>query len=336
MKQKGYDVIPYVNTFGDHPEAGWSQFWDSPRYSSGYASLWFTFAFMTETHMLKPYDQRVRSTYFLMQSFIEFTSRNSISIKQLREQAKQKIKSQTEFPVSWIPDRSRSSEMIYKGYTSGRIPSEVSGLMRLFYDRNKPFEKRISFYNFYKPKTTVQKPKGYIIPQGWWKVIELLKLNKVQMTQLKKDTMIEVEVYRIDKYKSNPEPYESHHPNSDVHVSASLLKMSFKKNDYYIALNQSANRFLMEVLEPQMEDSYFTWNFFDAILSQKEGFSDYIFEETASNVVKNNPEIKTRLEERRSTDTSFAKNGFAQLNFVFQNSLYFEPAYLRYPVYRIK
>ena len=44
MKQKGYDLIPYVNSFGDTPENGWPEYWDSPRYSSGFAALWNTFS----------------------------------------------------------------------------------------------------------------------------------------------------------------------------------------------------------------------------------------------------------------------------------------------------
>lgn len=100
-------------------------------------------------------------------------------------------------------------------------------------------------------------------------------------------------------------------------------------------MNQEANRFLIETLEPQAEDSYFAWNFFDAILSQKEGFSGYSFEDIAAEYLNKHPDLKTRLEERKATDTSFAKNGYAQLNFVYQNSPYMEPAYLRYPVFRV-
>src|SRR5687768_15508267 len=77
MKAKGFDMVPYVNSFGDNVENGWPAFWDGPRYSSGYATLWHTFAFVPETPMLKPFDQRVRSTYALMECFIEFTSKNS-------------------------------------------------------------------------------------------------------------------------------------------------------------------------------------------------------------------------------------------------------------------
>ena len=336
MKDKGYDLVPYVNAFGDTPETGWSEYWDSPRYSSGYATLWNTFAFVPETHMLKPYEQRVKATYALMQCFIDFTSKNSEEIKNLRDQTKQSVRSQVDFPISWSLDRSKSDTILYKGFTAGRKPSEVSGLPRLYYDRSKPFEKRVPFFNYYKTQKTIQKPTAYVIPQGWWKVIDLLKLNKVEMIQFKKDTSMEVHVYHIDDYKTAARQYEMHHLNSDVKLTDTIEKLNFRKGDYYIPLNQVANRFLIETLEPQAEDSYFSWNFFDAILGQKEGFSGYSFEDIAAEYLKTNPDLKMKLQQRKATDTSFAKSANAQLNFVFQNSLYFEPVSMRYPVFRVK
>jgi hypothetical protein len=100
-------------------------------------------------------------------------------------------------------------------------------------------------------------------------------------------------------------------------------------------MNQSANRFLIETLEPQAEDSYFAWNYFDAILGQKEGFSGYAFEDIAADHLKTNSEMKLKLEQRKATDTAFANSARAQLNFVYQNSKWFEPDYLRYPVFRV-
>jgi hypothetical protein len=335
MKTKGYDLIPYVNSFGDTPENGWPEYWDSPRYSSGFAALWHTFSFVPETHMLKSYDKRVKATYSLMQSFIEFTSSNSGEIKKLRDETKKSIQSATEFTIAWALDKSQFKEVTYKGFEAGRKPSEVSGLPRLYYDRNKPFEKTIKIFNYFAPKGSLTKPKAYIIPHGWWKVIDLLQLNKVQMMQLKKDTSIEVETYKIDDYKTAARQYEMHHLNSDVKLSTSIKTVAFKKGDWYIPMNQVANRFLIETLEPQMEDSYFAWNYFDAILGQKEGYSAYVFEDIAADYVKNNADVKLKLEQRRTADTAFAKDGRAQLNFVYQNSPWYEPAYLRYPVYRV-
>ena len=335
MKAKGYDLVPYVNHFGETPEKGWSAYWDSPRYSSGYTTLWSTFSFTPETHMLKPYKQRVESTKALEQSFIEFTATHRKEILDLREQTRKQQVSQASFPLAWKLDKSQSTEITYKGFQAGHKPSEVSSQLRLYYDRRKPFEVKVPFYNHYRDTLSVQKPKAYIIPQGWWKVTDRLQANNVVMRRLTKDTTIEVEWYKIESYQTSPRPYEGHHPNSQTKVSTGTKTMTFRKGDWYIPLNQAANRFLIETLEPQGEDSYFAWNFFDPILGQKEGYSDYSFEDIAAEYLKHHPELKAKLDQRRASDSAFANNGRAQLDFVFANSPYFESAYLQYPVYRV-
>jgi hypothetical protein len=335
MKTKGFDLVPYVNHFGETPEKGWSEFWDSPRYSSGYAALWSTFAFVPETHMLKPYAQRVAATRALMESFLEFAGSNGAMLRQLRAAARQREKTQASFPLAWKWNRSKADTITFKGYEAGRKASEVSGLPRLYYDRSKPFTRQVPFYNVYEDTFRVSRPAAYIIPQGWWKVIERLQANGVRFQRLERDTTLTVQWYRIDNYQTAPRPFEGHHLNSGAQVSARQSPVSFRKGDYLILLNQPANRFLIETLEPQGEDSYFAWNFFDPILGQKEGFSDYVFEETAAALLKEQPALRQKLEERRRTDSSFARSARAQLAFIYQQSPYYEPAHLRYPVYRL-
>lgn len=335
MKEKGYDLVPYVDFEGKTPDEGLTAFFDYPRFSSGYATLWHTFAFVPETHMLKPYDQRVKGTYALMQSFIAFTSTNSAAIKQLRQQTKQAVIQQQEFTVSWKMDTTRHDEVVFKGYEGKYKPSDISGLTRLYYDRNKPFEKLLRYNNYFAARTTIQKPVAYIIPQGWWKVIDLLKLNKVSMRVLSKDTTIEVAVYHIDDYKTMPRPYEMHHLNSEVKLSTTKQTLHFRKGDYYVPMNQPANRFLAEVLEPQGDDSYFAWNYFDGVLARKEWFSAYAFEDIAAQYLNEHAALKKQLDTKKAADTVFAKSASAQLEFVYKNSPFFEPDYLRYPVYRV-
>ncbi len=336
MKEKGYDLVPYVNHFGDNtPDVGWTEFWDSPRYSSGFAALWNTFAFMPETHMLKPYKQRVEADIALMKSFIEFTAVNNKTIIELRMQAKKKVVAQTQFSLHWKVDSTKPSKIIFKGYEAGKRSSDVSQLPVLFYDETKPFAKTISFYNQFNADVFIGKPKAYIIPQGWWKVIERLQVNDVQMTRLSNDTTLRAEWYRIEDYKSSPRPFEGHHPNGNVVTSKHSDSIHFRKGDYYIAMNQPANRFIIETLEPTAEDSYFAWDFFDAILGQKEGFSDYVFEETAAKYLQLHPDVNAMLVEKRKTDTSLANSSKAQLDFVFRHSPFIEPDYLRYPVFRV-
>jgi hypothetical protein len=335
MKEKGFDLVPYVNHFGETPDKGWPEFFDSPRYGSGYGTLWNTFSFVPETHMLKPYPQRVAATKALMESFIEFTAQHGKEITRLRKETTKRQQQQTSFPLAWKWDQTKSSEILFKGYEAGTKKSEVSGLDRLYYDRNKPYEKRIPFYNNYTDTLSVEKPLAYLIPQGWWKVIERLQANGIQMQLLKKDTILEVEAYSIIDYTSSPRPYEGHHLNSRVQVSKTIKKLSFRKGDYLIPLAQKGVRFLMETLEPQAMDSYFAWNLFDPILGQKEGFSDYVFEETAAAYLKAHPELRQKLEVRKKGDAALAKSANAQLSFIYQNSPFFEGAFQLYPIYRL-
>ena len=66
LENKNLIITPYVNVFNQVPDMGFSQFLDSPRYSTGYTTLFNSLGFMVETHMLKPYDQRVKGTHEIL------------------------------------------------------------------------------------------------------------------------------------------------------------------------------------------------------------------------------------------------------------------------------
>lgn len=335
MKDKGYDLVPYVNHFGETPDNGWITYAEGPRYSSGYTTLFHTFGFVPETHMLKPYPQRVQATYDLMECFIRYVSEHSKQIKTLRDRTKELDKTRSSFPLEWNVDTSRYSYITFKGYAAGHKPSEISGQPRLYYDRSQPYEKKVKFYDYTVAGNFVQKPTAYIIPQGWWNVLDILKNNKVTMHQLPHDTTITVEVYHIADYKTVPRPYEGHYLHTNIKTATTRDSLRFRKGDYYIPMDQQANRYLIETLEPTGGDSFFAWNFFDAILAPKEGYSPYVFEDTAAAYLKTDKPLQALLKEKQAADSNFAKNGSAQLHFVYERTPYAEPGYMRYPVYRV-
>ena len=335
MQQKNWQMCPYVNFEESSLKNGWDAFYDPPRYSSGYASLFETIAFIPETHMLKPYADRVKSTYAFMQTVMEQASVYANDILEKRKASIDGIKQQKEFPLSWKVDSSKFDHIDFRGYDTSITTSAITGLPRYYYDHSKPFEKQIKFYNTYVPSVAVQKPKAYIIPHGWHQVIERLQLNNVVMHQLKRDTTIKVEYYMVDDYKSLAKPYEKHHRNYDIHLSTHNDSILFLKDDYIIYTGQNCDRYIVETLEPLADDSYFSWNFFDAVLQRKEFYSDYRWEDVAAEYIKQHPEAKTLLDEKRKTDTAFAASAEQQLYFVYTHSPYSEPGYMRVPVFRI-
>ncbi len=335
MKEKKWDIIPYIEFEVADFSKGANMFYEPARYSSGYAALFGTFSFMPETHMLKPYKERVQSTYDLMHTFINKASLHANDIIIKRKEAITRIKTQTQFPLRWVVDKTKSSTFTFNGYEQDTSISEATGLLKMFYNHAKPYTKEITFYNYYKADNIVERPLAYIIPAGWYNVIERLELNGVIVKKLKKDSSILVGIYKIEDYKSRTNPYEKHHPNYAVKVSKKMDSILFLKGDYIIEMNQPANRYIVEMLEPTGDDGFFAWNFFDAILQQKEGYSDYRWEDVAAAYLKTNAILKTRLEEKKKTDVKFATNPTAILDFIYKNSPYYEPAHNRYPVYKI-
>ena len=194
MTDAGWEMTPYVYARST-PDEGIAGFLDLPRYSSGYAALHNAFSFMSESHMLKPYADRVRGTYSFMDCVIRYLHEQGTELQAVRKQAIENTVQKKEFDLNWKLDMEKADSITFKGYEAKYKPSEVSGLDRLYYDHEAPFEKTIPHFNYYETTNTVEKPQAYVIPQAYQKVIERLSWNGVQLARLEKDISIEVEMY---------------------------------------------------------------------------------------------------------------------------------------------
>ncbi len=333
MNDKKYEMTPYVNV-RNTPDEGIAAFLDLPRYSSGYAVLHNTISFMPETHMFKPYKDRVWSTYYFMESMLEYINVNKEAIQAVRRQANNNVKIQERFDLNWELDFDVEDQLLFKGYVSKTKKSKVTGLDRMYYDRSDPFEKMIPFYNTYKSTLTIEKPKSYIIPQAYKDIIEKLKVNGVKIEQIPEDQIMNLQVYRIEDYQTAKSPYEGHYIHSKVQLSSKNEDIQLYAGDFIVNTDQIKNRYIIETLEPQAPDSWFAWNFFDGILMQKEYFSPYVFEELAEELLKKDRKLKNDFEEKLENEPEFKESSYQQLNYIYEHSPYYEKTYKRYPVYR--
>jgi hypothetical protein len=335
LQEKDILITPYVNVWGNTPEAGFSQFFDSPRYSTGYTTLFHTLGLMVETHMLKPYKIRVAQTYELMLSALDFTEEKSAVIKNLRANAVADILKNNTYPISYTVDKENPTLLNFKGYEATTIASKVTNGKRLFYDRSKPFTKETNYFNNFLPEKEITIPKAYILQQGWHQIVDRLKNNNIQFSTFTKDTTITVQVNHISDYKTRSAAYEGHYLHYNTTVSESTKELLFRAGDLYIPTNQNGVRYLLETLEAAATDSFFNWNFFDTILQQKEGYSAYVFEDIAAEILAKNPALKKQFEDQLKSTKAFANNPKAQLDFIYKNSKHYEKAHLRLPVFKI-
>jgi hypothetical protein len=285
--------------------------------------------------MLKPYKTRVTQTYELLLSVLDFTEKNSKKIANLRANAAAAVLKNETYPIAYTVDKENPTSLNFQGYEAKKIASTVTNGNRLFYDTTMPFTKEIDYYNTFLPSREVRIPKAYILKQGWHRVVDRLTHNNIAFTRFQKDTILTVDVQHIVKYKTSATAYEGHYFHSDTRVSLTTQKMMFSAGDLYISTQQNGIRYVLETLEAAATDSFFNWNFFDTILQQKEGYSSYVFEDIAEDILLQNPDFKELFEAKLKRDTSFFKNPKAQLDFIYKNSPYYEKAHLRLPIFKV-
>lgn len=336
MKDKSMEITPYIYPINKDPKKGIKDFLETPRFSSGYASLFCTFSFITEAHVYKPFSERVRQTAEFLKQVIQFTATYSEEIRRKRQEAIAFEKKRIVFPINWKLDTNESIKINFNGFKTVKRISEVTNQEMTFYDKSQPYQESIEYFNTYKAIVEIEKPKYYLIPQAYTDIVERLKWNKIKLRKLNSDTIISVNSYYITDYETSSKPYEAHYLHNNVEITEEAQELKFYSGDYLVDCNQKNIRFIVETIEPQGVDSYFSWNFFDGSLQQKEWFSDYAFEPKAKEVLANNPTLKKKFEQKRASDSSFAKNNFAQLYFIYKRSKYYETSAFRYPIFRIE
>jgi hypothetical protein len=307
LKKSKWDLFPYVETVKETPDSGIYQFNDLPRYAMGYASLFNVISFTVETHMLKPFPNRVKATHDFMNELVKWSVVHAPQIELAREKAHEWEGSQRYFRFNY--SRTSAADSIqFKGFTAVRDTNDITGLSHLTYDRNLPYQKSIPFYRTYVSLDSVEIPQFYIVRGQEHRIIEQLKANNILFEVLSQEKTLDVNAQFVN----------------------------FRPGDVLIPTNQNGSLFLHAVLQPVCEDSYFTWNYFDSYLQEKEYFSNYVFVEKLRSILQANPELRQAYEAKKAADQEFATSEWQQLYYIYQHSPYFEPSYMLLPVYELK
>ena len=331
LKKKKWDLFPYVELLKETPEEGMHAFNDLPRYAMGYASLFDAVSFTVETHMLKPFPQRVEATHDFIFDLIVYAGTHSKEIEFARAEARNYWQKDKQFEFGYQLTEKKDS-ILFKGFEFTNPPSPVTGLPRLKYHEDRPYEKYIPYFHTYQAKDSVVIPSYFIVGSQCDEVIERLVANHVQFTRFENDTVIQISQERLSEFKSYGKPYEGHFYHNEVKSKEELVEQHFKKGDVLIQTNQYQRNFLLSIFISRAEDSYFRWNFFDSYLQQKEYFSPYVFEEKAVEILKEKPWIKEQLELMKASDKSFRESQWDQLYFIYKNSDLFEESYYLLPI----
>jgi hypothetical protein len=334
MKALDDEMVPYVQSKGS-PEHGILAFDDKPRYASGFALLHQSIGFTTEAHMLKPYKERVKSTYNIIRTIVQEAANDRKAIQKARKQSVEWYNELVNVPLDWAVDTLEVSSLLFKGFAARHKKSVVTGHECLYYDRQDTYEREIPYLNKFKTIKQVRRPSHYVIPQAYESVCKRLRWNGVKMQRLQRDSLFMLDMYYITNYITTDFPYEGHYLHYAVSTRDVKRTKQYYRGDWLVSTDQEKSKLIMETLEPAAPDSYFAWNFFDGTLMRKEYFSPYIFEETAASMLAKDDELRAVFEQKRRQDSGFMNNPYEQLKYLYERSPHFEDTYKLYPIGRI-
>ena len=333
MDRRGWPTCPYVNCSRESPDQGIELFLEVPRFSTGYAALHHCIGFMPETHMLKSFADRYAAMRALVETVLVFTTTHGAQVQALRQQARQEAATKTRWPVAWRTDPSRRSRFRFKGFKAVHSPSQLGNYSRMAYDRDQPWEEDITVLDRCVEELVISAPRAYLIPQTWRAVAERLQWNQVQLERLASDQILQARSYHIESVTSRAQPYEGHLFHDRITLTEQVGTVQARAGDYLVQLHQPNARYAVETLEPQGHDSFFRWGFFNSVLEKKERFSDYVFEDTALDMLRDEPELRVAFDAWKAQHPALLSDQSAVLDFIFAHGRRFrEPSWKLYPV----
>lgn len=339
MKKNGYPIFPYVEFRRWHdPRSGLMCRVAPPMLSQGYCAIQNRPGLLIETHMLKPYKQRVEATYSMIRLVIELLNKERTSLKKLEADADTFTSSpefrKTSLPVSWDESLTDSTMTDFLGFEYTIDTSDVSGGLWFRYDNTKPATWKIPMFRKNTPDRLVKLPEAYIIPAEWSIIIDRLKLHGVNVRYLEKDVAIRTSLLHFEQVKWQGRAYEGRVKVSYT-LKDSLQEYTFPKGSAVVDMNQRTAMVIAHLLEPASPDSYASWGFFNSSMEIKEYFESYVMETEARKMMEANPELKKEFEKKKAEDPKFAQDPEAILWWFYSKSPWWDSHLNVYPVGRI-
>jgi hypothetical protein len=339
--RRGHLASPYLE-FKDGRDItkGVENFGSGPRFSTGYAALQNRAALLIETHMLKPYETRVRASYDLVELILEYVDAHPQALLDASAKADADTVARAADPDATVPLTYKASAvstpLTLPGYAFTRTQSAVSGDLWVRYDRSQPKTYVIPDWNDLVPDIRVHPPAAYVVPAEWTQVIARLDAHGIAYTRTERPITVDAGGYRLGDPAWATRPFEGHLMLRSFTQTPATYRVTLPPGSAIVPLDQRAANVAIELLEPQAPDSLLRWGYLDAIFEAKEYGEPRVLVALARRMLAADPALKAAFEARLHADPAFAANPRARLTFFYRRSPWYAAQHVGdYPILRL-
>lgn len=302
----------------------------APRFSHAYGDLRRLPTVLVENHSLKPYRQRVLGTYVLLEATLKTLAADAKGLKAVIT-ADRALRPQT-VAANWKPKADPVGAVDFLTIASEEVVSPASGGMVTRFTGKPGPVVRIPVYGS-EPGVQLPIAKAYWVPATKPDVIARLKAHGVAMEPLKEARTLDVDMIRLGAFKAAA-PSEGRIPITVTGVTHETRSITYPPGSVRITTDQPLGALAAYLLEPESEDSFLAWGFFNEILSRVEYMEPYAIAPMAERMLAENPDLKAEFEKRLKDDPDFAASPLRRLQFFYERSPFYDERYLLYPVGR--
>jgi hypothetical protein len=324
--------IPGDLVFANNDRAldeGLAAFTFSPRFSNAYGDMIGLASVLIENHSLKPYRQRVLGTYVLLEESIRLLGEHG---RQLQAAAAADARERPRtLPVGWRPTDAPVSQRTFLPIERETYRSTASGGEETRWLGRAGAETRVPQYGV-ESTITLRRPRAYWVPAAKPDVINVLRLHGVQFETIAEPRTVEVEMLRLPQARVSAQPSEGRTRVTAGEPQRARREEWMPPGSIRVPTDQPLGDLAMILLEPQSEDSFFAWGFFNEILQRVEYMDGYILAPMADEMLANNPALRAEFEALLAADAEFAANPDARLAWFYDRSPYSDQRYQLYPV----
>jgi hypothetical protein len=186
-------------------------------------------------------------------------------------------------------------------------------------------------------KTSVQAPRGgYIVTSAnaaW--MAEKLALHGVHFEKMATQASdAQVETFRATKVAYSEGTFEGH-TTLTFEGAWRQERRTLSAGSLFVPIAQPNARLVVALLEPQGEDSFAAWGFFNTAFEAKEYMEPYVAEQVGADILAHDPEVAAAFKKRLASDPAFAASPGARLEFFYRRHPSWDERLNLYPVYRI-
>lgn len=302
----------------DVPSKGLRISIESPRYSTGYGDFIGVPTVLVENHTLKPYEQRVRGTYTLIEQSLRSVARDHAAI----DAAKRADRAQraAALAATWEVDPVPLETRAFPGLRYDTYLSPASGARELKWTGQKQ--------TIPLPVFGTRVTASADIPTAWWlkpgneRIVDLLRKHAIAHEVIDKAQPRTLQAVR---YAKGSERGIGLRADEQILMPAGSVR---------IPADQPLRLLAAALLEPQSQDSVLAMGWLDRGLPAESSLSRHLLAPMADAMMAAQPELRREFEAALAEDPQFAADPVARLQWWEKRSPYYTRSLWTYPVLR--